>query len=95
MDRAALYSNNHTELVANTPAAIGPGAGVRIRKIVITATLTGTLTVSDSNTTASSTPLVLAATTPALGTIFELNLRMKNGCWVVPGSAGTCSVYWD
>ncbi len=88
------YAHNHTELVANTPAAIGQGPGVHIARIVITATLTGTLSVFD-NATAASGPLLLAATTPALGTIYELRVRCKFGCWVVPGTAGTCSVYWD
>ncbi len=87
-----LFATNHTELVANTPAAIG-GPGVRIAKVVITATLTGTLQVFD-NATAASGPLLLAATTPALGTVYDLHVRCKFGCWVVPGTAGTCSVYW-
>lgn len=91
-ERKDFYAKNHTELVANTPAAIGPAGPVDIASIFITATLTGTLSVYDGQSTGGR--LVLAATTPALGTIFAINTRFTNGCWVVPGSAGTCSVSW-
>ncbi len=88
-----FYANNHTELAANTPAAIGAGPGVHIKKVVITATLTGNLAVYDGTSTSGN--LLLLAATPAAGVVYDLHIRCKFGCWVVPGTAGTCSVYWD
>ncbi len=90
--RRDFYARNHTELVANTPAAIGGAAGVDIASVYITATLTGNLAVYDGQSTSGR--LVLFVATPAAGTIYALNVRFTNGCWVVPGTAGTCSVSW-
>ncbi len=91
--RKDFYAHNHTELAANTPAAIGGVAGVDVATVVITATLTGNLAVYDGQSTSGA--LLLFAATPAAGTVYTLNVHTKNGCWVVPGTAGTCSVYWS
>lgn len=91
-ERKDFYAKNHTELVANTPAAIGPAGPVDIAQVVVTATITGTLSIYDGQSTSGK--LIYAATTPALGVVALLNVRCTNGCWVVPGTAGTCSVFW-
>lgn len=99
MSRPDFYANNHTELAANTPRAIGPNGastaspGVKIARINITATLTGNLAVYDGSDTTGA--LLLLAATPAAGTQYDMHVRCKNGCWVVPGTAGTASVFWD
>ncbi len=94
MSREQTWASNHTQLAANTPAAIGPGPGTVIHRITVTATLTGSLAVYD-NQTAASGPLLLNVATPAAGAQYVIEQRVKNGCWVVPGTAGTCSVSWD
>lgn len=83
----------YTVLVANTPQQIGSGP-VYIGKIITTATVTGSVTLSDSATTASGSPLLFSRATPTAGDIFELNIRCKQGAWVVPGTAGVVVVTW-
>jgi len=92
--RTDFYARNYTVVASNTPVNIGGGTAVHIKKVVVTGTITGTVTVADSAVSAA-TPLLFSATTPAIGTIFELDLRTKYGCWVVPGTGGTLCVYWD
>ncbi len=94
MTSVDFYTNNHTELVANTPAAIGNGPGTKVARIVVTATITGDLALWD-NATAASGSLLYLETTPAAGVVRELRIRAKKGIWCVPGTGGTCSVYWD
>lgn len=84
---------NYTVLTAATPAAIAPGP-CTIHRIITTATVTGSVTLSDSLTTASGTPLLFSVATPAAGSSIELNIRCKQGAWVSPGSAGTIVVIW-
>jgi hypothetical protein len=90
-------AHNYTVIASNTPAVIGnpnnPGP-INLARVIVTSTITGTVTIYDNPTT-NSGPILFAATTPAIGTIFEILIRAKYGAWCVPGSAGTLTVTWD
>jgi hypothetical protein len=77
-----------------TAGAAKAGRG-RLRKVVVTTTVTGTITIYDHPSAASGTVLYASAANPAAGTVVDLNVRAKQGMWVVPGSAGAFLVLID
>lgn len=85
---------NYQVFVANTPAAVKVGRGV-LHHILITATLTGSITIFDNPTAASGPLLYTSAATPAVGTVLILELPFTLGCWIVPGTAGTLVAVYD
>jgi hypothetical protein len=93
--RNDFYASNHTELAGNTPAAVGPAGSVLIAKVVVTVALSaGSLIVYDGGS-ASGALIYESVATPTAGTVADLHVRCKNGCWVVPGTGtGNVSVYW-
>lgn len=85
---------NYVIFVANTPAAVKVGRGF-LHRIIITATITGTITVNDNPTAASGPLLFTSAAAPAVGTVIEVNVPFNTGAWLVPGTAGTCVAVYD
>jgi hypothetical protein len=65
-----------------------------LSRVIVTATLTGTLTIYDNPTTAAGNVLFTIAT-PAAGAIYDIRIPATRGIWVVPGSAGTVNVVYD
>jgi len=68
-----------------TNVAVKPRAG-RVAKLVVTAAVTGSITIYDNPSAASGTVL-FTATTPAVG-ITPIDIPAKTGIYLVPGSAG-------
>jgi hypothetical protein len=67
----------------------------RIAKIVVTAAVTGSLTIYDNPSAASGTILYVSAATPAVGTILVLDIPARSGIFLVPGSAGAGIVVYS
>lgn len=65
------------------PVKARPG---RIAKLVVTAAVTGSITIYDNPSAATGTVL-FTATTPAVG-ITVLDIPARSGIYLVPGSAG-------
>jgi hypothetical protein len=76
------------DYVAFTTAnvAIKPRAG-RLAKIVVTAAVTGNLTIYDNPSAAAGNVLYASPATPGVGVI-PLDIPAKTGIFLVPGSAG-------
>ena len=89
-----VRGSNTTIFVANTPAAVKVGSGF-LHRIIITATLTGSITVNDNAAAAAGPLLFTSAAAPAVGTIIEVNVPFTLGAWLVPGTAGTCVAVYD
>lgn len=61
----------------------------RLAKLVITAAITGSITIYDNPSAASGTILYVSAATPAVGSIIVLDIPAKTGIYLVPGSGGS------
>jgi len=70
---------------ATTAGVVKPRPG-RLAKIVVTAAVTGSITIYDNPSAATGTVL-FTATTPAVG-ITVLDIPARSGIYLVPGSAG-------
>jgi len=66
----------------------------RIAKIVVTAAITGTLTIYDNPSAASGQILYVSAATPGVG-IIPLDIPARSGIFLVPGSAGAGIVVYS
>ena len=75
-----------------TAGAVKTRAG-RLAKVVVTAAVTGSITIYDNPSAASGTVL-WTATTPALG-VTPIDVPAKTGMWCVPGSAGAFNVVFS
>ena len=75
-----------------TAGVVKPRAG-RLMKIVVTAAVTGSITIYDNPSAASGT-ILFTATTPAVG-IIPVDVPAKTGMWCVPGSAGGFNVVFN
>lgn len=64
-------------------------------KVVVTANVTGAITIHDNATAASGPILYASAATPTAGTVVDLGVRAKFGIFVTPGSAGTVLVAFE
>jgi len=76
-----------------TVAGVVKARAGRLAKIVVTAAITGSVTIYDNPSAASGTVL-FTATTPAVG-IVPIDVPAKTGMWCVPGSAGAFNVVFS
>lgn len=77
-----------------TAGAVKARAG-RLAKIVVTASVTGSITIYDNPTAASGTIVYVSAATPAIGTVIPIDVPFRTGAWCVPGSAGGFNVVFS
>jgi hypothetical protein len=68
--------------------------GGRIAKIVVTAAITGSLTIYDNPSAASGQILYVSAATPGVG-IIPIDIPARSGIFLVPGSAGAGIVVYS
>lgn len=68
--------------------------GGRIAKIVVTAAVTGSLTIYDNPSAASGQILYVSPATPGVG-IIPLDIPARSGIFLVPGSAGAGIVVYS
>jgi hypothetical protein len=73
---------------------VKPRAG-RLMKIVVTAAVTGSITVYDNPSAASGNILFVSPAAPTVGTEYVIDVPAKTGMWCVPGSAGGFNVIWN
>jgi len=76
-----------------TAGVVKPRPG-RLAKIVITAAVTGTITIYDNPSAASGTVLYVSAT-PPVGPVIPIDVPARSGMWCVPGSAGGFNVVYS
>lgn len=74
-----------------TAAAVKARAG-RLAKIVVTATVTGSITIYDNPSAASGNVIYVSPAAPTAGTVLTVDVPAKTGMWCVPGSAGGFNV---
>jgi len=72
---------------------VKPRAG-RLVKIVVTAAITGSITIYDNPSAASGTVLFTQAT-PAVGPPILIDVPAKSGMYCTPGSAGAFNVVYN
>lgn len=91
MVEIAVGGAEREEVTGGVAETVKSGPGW-LGRIIVTATLTGTLTCYD-NTAASGTKLFEVAA-PTIGTIYDLGVPFNVGLHVVPGTAGTLIVVY-
>lgn len=82
------FSGANYAAFTTSNVAVKARAG-RLAKLVITAAITGSITIYDNPSAASGTILYVSAATPAVGSIIVLDIPAKTGIYLVPGSAGS------
>lgn len=75
-----------------TVAAAAKATPGVLARVVITATLTGSITVNDNASAASGNLLWVSPAAPTIGQIFDIMIPAVNGIFVTPGSAGSFNV---
>ena len=75
-----------------TVAGVVKARAGRLAKVVVTATLTGSITIYDNPSAASGTIVWVSPGAPTVGTEFVIDVPAKTGMWCVPGSAGSFNV---
>jgi hypothetical protein len=78
-----------------TVAGVVKARAGRLAKIVITATITGSITIYDNPAAASGNVIYVSPATPAVGTVLTIDVPAKTGMWCVPGSAGSFNVVFS
>lgn len=71
---------------------VKPRAG-RLMKLIVTAAITGSITIYDNPSAASGTVL-FTATTPAVGVV-PIDVPARTGMYCTPGSAGAVNVVYN
>jgi hypothetical protein len=77
----------YTVVNGGTPAAVKTRPGT-LHKLIVTAAVTGAITVHDNASAASGPVLYTSAANPAVGTVVDLEVRCNFGAFVTVGSAG-------
>ena len=67
----------------------------RLMKIMVTATVTGSITVYDNPSAASGNIIYISASAPAVGQLLVIDVPARSGMWCVPGSAGGFNVIYS
>jgi hypothetical protein len=84
-----------TYAVFTTVAGVVKPRGGRLAKIVVTATLTGSVTIYDNPSAASGNIIYVSAANPTVGTVLPIDVPARSGMWCVPGSAGGFNVVYS
>jgi hypothetical protein len=89
------FGTNYKRLTGGAAAVVKDRGGI-VGKVIVTAAITGSITVYDDPAAATGgSEVFVSPATPAVGTVFELGLRCKSGIYVAPGSAGTIIVSFE
>ena len=88
------FSGQSYAAFTTTAGAAKARAG-RISKIVITSGVTGSITIYDNPAAASGTIVYVSAANPTAGTVIPVDVPVRSGIWVVPGSAGGFNVVYS
>ena len=75
-----------------TTAGVVKARGGRLAKVVVTATVTGSITIYDNPSAASGNVIFVSPSAPTVGTEFVIDVPARTGMWCVPGSAGSFNV---
>lgn len=85
------YVGQKTVAFATTNGVAKALPGV-LARVIVTATLTGSITCYDNASTNSGTVLWVSAANPTIGQIFDIMAPAVNGIFVTTGSAGSFNV---
>ena len=77
-----------------TAGVVKPRPG-RLAKIVVTAAVTGSITIYDNPSAASGNVIYVSPAAPTLGTILVIDVPARTGMWCVPGTAGGFNVVYS
>lgn len=94
MATTQAFGTNYERLTGGIAETIKDRPGI-VGKIIVTAAITGSITVYDAAAATAGTEVYVSAATPAIGTVVELGLRCKTAIHVVPGTAGTIVVSYE
>lgn len=85
---------NYARLTGGVAATVKDRAGF-VGKVIVTAAITGSITVYDATAATAGKEVYVSAATPAIGTVVDLGIRCKEGIHVEPGTAGTVVVAFE
>ncbi len=84
-------SNTYKNMTASTLLKSGQGV---LAGFVVSSTTSGTVTIYDSATAATSTDIMLGTITPAAGSTYKLDAAFANGCYIVCANTINLTAYY-